>query len=73
MAVGSDANQKSKTCMLKDGTITSTGGLKFAECLYLARERELYKGGKPVTVLTLTLTLTRTPEPEPSPEPSPEP
>ena len=56
MAVGSDANQKSKTCMLKDGTITSTGGLKFAECLYLARERELYKGGKPVTVLTLTLT-----------------
>jgi hypothetical protein len=56
VAVGSDANQKSKTCMLKDGTITSTGGLKFAECLYLARERELYKGGKPVTVLTLTLT-----------------
>jgi len=51
--------------MLKDGTITSTGGLKFAECLYLARERELYKGGKLVTVLTLTLTLTRTPEPEP--------
>ena len=67
MAVGSDANQKSKTRMLKDGTITATGGLKFSECLYLARGEELYRGGKPDTVLTLARTrtrnLTRTPTP----------
>ena len=60
VAVGSDANQKSKTRMLKDGTITATGGLKFSECLYLARGEELYRGGKPDTVLTLARTRTRT-------------
>lgn len=49
VAVGSDANQKSKTRMLKDGTITATGGLKFAECLYLAQQGELYRGGTPDT------------------------
>ena len=59
VAVGSDANQKSKTRMLKDGTITAAGGLKFSECLYLARQEELYRGGKPDMVLTLTLTLTQ--------------
>ena len=63
VAVGSDANQKSKTRMLKDGTITATGGLKFAECLYLAQQGELYRGGTPDTLLTLTLTTHLSPSP----------
>ena len=68
MAVGADANQKSRTRILKDGTITPIGGLKFTDCLYLARQEELYRGGKPrhgsnpspSTVPTRTRALTRT-------------
>ena len=37
VAVGADANQKSKTRMLSDGTITPVGGLTFSECQYLAK------------------------------------
>ena len=47
VAVGADANQKSKTRMLSDGTITPVGGLTFSECQYLAKTGELYRGGKP--------------------------
>ena len=64
VAVGADANQKSKTRMLSDGTITSIGGLTFSECQYLAKMGELYRGGKPGQAPTRALARLQ-PEPEP--------
>ena len=52
VAVGADANQKSKTRMLSDGTITPIGGLTFSECQYLAKMGELQlKLGNPFCIL----------------------